>query len=286
MAVDLDAEREIDLARWRRALIALWWLPIAGLVIGAIFGVLASLRGQKTYKATALISLGQPLSPGGALVNGFGTNPQAVQQIVNSAAAQEQAEAAADLRPNSLQGKVSVGQLGSESAAGARPSPLILLTVTGTRPTTVEAAANALAKTVVRQTTAAYVGVKIRTVHETLGHVTDQIASVNKRLAIATKAEAASKNLDPLQQLVVVGQEDNAETRLGNLIAQQNTLQQQLAFAQEVESAKIVEPGRAFTAVTHSRNSSLLVGAVIGFILGVIAAIAGYGRVSWLTPRI
>jgi hypothetical protein len=94
----------------------------------------------------------------------------------------------------------------------------------------------------VRQTTAAYVGVKIRTVRETLAHVTDQIASVNKRLAVATKAEAASKNLDPLQQLVVVGQEDNAETRLGNLIAQQNTLQQQLAFAQEVESAKIVEP--------------------------------------------
>ena len=285
MAVDLDAEREIDLARWRRALVALWWLPIAGLVVGAIFGVLASLRGGKTYKATALISLGQPLSPGGALVNGFGTNPQAVQQIVTSAAAQEEAEAAADLRPNSLQGKVSVAQLGTESSAGARPSPLILLTVTGTRPATVEAAANALAKTVVRQTTAAYVGVKIRTVQETLSHVTDQIASVNKRLAIATKAEAASKSLDPLQQLVVVGQEDNAETRLGNLIAQQNTLQQQLAFAQEVESAKIVEPGRAFTAITHSRNSSLLVGAVIGFILGVIAAIAGYGRVSWLTPR-
>src|SRR6478672_2070641 len=114
MAADLDAERDIDLARWGRALVALWWLPVGGLIVGAILGTLLSYRGGTNYKATALISLGQPLSPGGSLVNGFGTNPLAVQQIVNSAAAQEQAEAAADLPPNSLQGKVSVGQLGSE----------------------------------------------------------------------------------------------------------------------------------------------------------------------------
>jgi hypothetical protein len=155
------------------------------------------------------------------------------------------------------------------------------LTVTGTRPAAVEKAVDALARIVVQRTTAAYVGVKIRTFQQTLSHVTDQIASVNKRLAAATRAERSAKNLDPFKQLVVVGQEDNAETRLGNLIAQQNTLQQQLAFAKEVESAKIVTPGRAFTATAHSRNASLIVGAVIGLILGTIAALVAYGRASW-----
>ena len=58
------AEREVDLARWRRALVALWWLPVAGLVLGAIVGVLFSFRGGTSYKASALISLGQPVSPG------------------------------------------------------------------------------------------------------------------------------------------------------------------------------------------------------------------------------
>ena len=43
---------------------------------------------------------------------------------------------------------------------------------------------------------------------------------------------------------MIVGQEDNAEARLGNLIAQQETLQQQLAFATQVESAKIIVPAR------------------------------------------
>src|SRR5437588_1557166 len=284
MAVDLDAEREVDLARWRRALVALWWLPLAGLVLGAILGVLISFRGGNTYRATALISLGQPTSPGGVPVNGFGTNPRAVQQIVSSAAAQEQAASRADMRPAALRGHVAVGQVGVVTGAGAaRSTPLISLSVTGTKPATTAAAANALSKIVVQETTASYVGVKKRTFQTTLTHVNQQIASVNKRLAIITRAEAAAKNLDPLQQLVVVSQEDNAETRLGNLIAQQETLQQQLAFAQQVESAKVVEPARALKASAHSRNSSLVVGALIGLILGAIAAIAAYGRVDWLT---
>src|SRR5579885_2085753 len=117
-----EEEREIDLARWRRAVVRLWWLPVGGLVIGAIVGALYSLRGTANYKATALISLGQPTSPGGALVNGFGTNPRAVSQIVSGAAFQEQAANAADMRPSALRGHVSVAQVGSTTGAGATRS--------------------------------------------------------------------------------------------------------------------------------------------------------------------
>jgi uncharacterized protein involved in exopolysaccharide biosynthesis len=277
----VDAEREVDLDRWRRAVVAYWWLPVAGLVVGAIVGVLYSFRGGNTYKASALISLGQPVSPGGVLVNGYGTNPRAVAQIVGSAGAQEQAANRADMRPAALRGHVSVAQVGTVTGAGAtRATPLISLTVSGSHPSTTAAAANALAKIVVRETTAAYVGVKIQTFQTTLNHVDSQIASVNKRLATISASENAAKNLDPLQQLVVVSQEDNAETRLGNLIAQQETLQQQLAFAKEVESAKVVVPARSLKASAHSRNASLVVGAVIGLILGAIAAIVAEARTA------
>ena len=276
---ELDAEREVDLARWRRAVIALWWLPVVGLVLGAIIGVLYSFRGGNTYKASALISLGQPTSPGGALVNGFGTNPRAVAQITSSAAAQEQAANRADMRPSALRGNVSVAQVGTATGAGAtRATPLISLTVNGTKPLNTAAAANALADIVVAKTTAAYVGVKIRTFEATLEQVNSSIASANRRLAVTQAALTAAKHLDPFQQLVIVGQEDNAETRLGNLIAQQETLQQQLAFAKEVESAKVVEPAAAVKASAHSRNTSLVIGALIGLILGAIVAVAGETR--------
>jgi len=279
--IDVDAEREVDLARWRRALVALWWIPVAGLVGGAIVGVLYSFRGGATYKASALISLGQPTSPGGALVNGYGTNPRAVSQIVSSAAAQAQAADRADMRAAALRGHVSVAQVGSATGTGAtRATPLISLTVDGAHPTNVAGAANALADIVVQQTTAAYVGVKIRTFRATLSSVDTQLKSVNARLSVLTAATKAARNLDPLQQLVIVSQEDNAEARLGNLIAQQETLQQQLAFATQVESAKIVEPARAVKASAHSRNSSLLVGALIGLILGAIVAIVADGRIA------
>jgi hypothetical protein len=276
---DPDAEREVDLARWRRAVVSLWWLPVAGLVLGAVIGAVYSFRGGTNYRASALISLGQPTSPGGALVNGFGSNPRAVSQIVSGAAFQEEAANRADMRPSALRGHVSVAQVGSVTGAGSvRAAPLISLTVTGAKPGPTSAAANALADIVVRQTTEPYVGVKIRTFNATLKSVAEQLASVRKRLAVTEAAFEAAKKLDPLEQLVIVGQEDNAETRLGNLIAQQETLQQQLAFATQVERAKVVEPAKSVKAAAHSRSTSLVIGALIGLILGAIVAIAGETR--------
>jgi uncharacterized protein involved in exopolysaccharide biosynthesis len=275
---ELDAEREVDLARWRRALVALWWLPVGGLVLGAIVGVLYSFRGGAVYKATALISLGQPTSPGGALVPSYGTNPRAVSQIVSGAAYQEQAANAADMRPGALRGHVSVGTVGSAGAGATRTTPLISLTVTGAHGKNVAAAANALAKIVVERTTASYVSTKISTFQTTLDNVEKQLNGLTAQLNVINKALAAAKHLDPLQQLVIVGQQNNAETRQGNLIAQEETLQQQLAFAKKVEAAVVVEPAAAVKASAHSRNTSLLVGALIGLILGAIVAISGAGR--------
>ena len=71
---------------------------------------------------------------------------------------------------------------------------------------------------------------KIRTFQTTLDNV-NVAARSRSRIGstVIRRPETAAKNLDPLQQLVIVSQEDNAETRLGNLIAQQETLQQQLS---------------------------------------------------------
>jgi uncharacterized protein involved in exopolysaccharide biosynthesis len=271
-------EREVDLGRWRRALVSLWWLPVGGLVLGAILGVLYSFHGTTNYKATALISLGQPTSPGGALVPTFGTNPRAVSQIVTGARFQEQAADAADMRPAALRGHVSVAQVGSAGAGATRTTPLISLTVTGAHSKNIAAAANELAKIVVQQTTASYVNTKIETFNETLKNVKFQLGGITQQLAVINRALAAAKNLDPLQQLLIVGQQNNAETRQGNLIAQEETLQQQLVFAQKVESATIVEPAGALAASAHSKSSSLAIGALIGLILGAILAIAAEPR--------
>jgi uncharacterized protein involved in exopolysaccharide biosynthesis len=277
---DPDAEREVDLARWRRAIARLWWLPVGGLVVGAILGGLYSLRGGKDYKAATLISLGQPVSPGGSLVNGFYTNPRAIALITSSASAQSGAEAAAGLPSGALRGNVSVAQVGSATGTGAtRATPLISLTVTGSNPTKTQDAANALATTVVKRTTAPYVGTKIATYKLVLRTTQTQLKSINDRIAAADQAIKVA-NLDPLNKLVLVTQLDTALQRQGNLLNQLSSTQTNLAFSQNVESAKVITLAQAVKASAHSRKSSILIGALIGLLIGAIVAVVGDTRIG------
>jgi hypothetical protein len=243
-----------------------------------VVGVLYSLRGTSTYKAASLISLGQPVSPGGVAIASFGTNPRAVSQIVSSASAQHDAERAAGMPSGALRGHVSVAQVGTATGAGAaRATPLISLTVQGPNAQRTQDAANALAGRVVSLTTAPYVGEKIKTYGRVLTITNRQIASISTRLSALNRAIGKS-NLAPLDQLVLISQVDNAEQRQGNLYDQQATTLQQLAFAKNVESAKIITAARSQKSSAHSKSTSLVVGALIGLILGAIAAIVADRR--------
>ncbi len=275
----LDAEREIDLARWRAAVGRFWWLLAAGFVAGAIIGFLFSFGGGSVYKATALISLGQPVSPGGVVLQGFGQNPRAVSEITSSAEAQDAAAHAAGMAPGLLRGNVSIATVGAATASGVRAAPLISLTVQGKVSRKIAAAANALADIVVAKTTAPYVGTKIAAFVQVLSTTDSQLASIRDRLANLNNALAVS-HLDPLNKLVLVSQIDNAEQRQGNLNDQEETTRQQLAFARQVESAKVITRAYAVKSVARSRRTSILIGALIGLILGAIAAIVADGRVS------
>lgn len=280
MSTDLNAEREIDLARWKRALTKLWWLLVAGLVLGAIVGFLFAVGGSSHYAASALISLGQPVSPGGVVIASYNTNPRAISEITSSAFAQQQAEKTAHMQSGVLRGHVSVGVVGVQTGTGAaRTAPLISVTVTGRVGERVQDAANELARIVVADTTAPYVGTKIKTYESVLKTTDTQLASIADRLAALQKVIHGS-HLAPLDQLVLVSQVDNAEQRQGNLFDQKATTDQQLAFAQNVESAKIVTPAAAVLSSAHSKKTSVVIGALIGLILGGIAAIVGEGRFS------
>src|SRR2546421_12579710 len=89
---DVDAEEELELGRYWGALVARWWLPLAGLVAGIVIGYLLSLGGHQVYQAKATIYLGQPLSPNGTnQIQSLSTNPSAVRQVAQSAFAQHEA---------------------------------------------------------------------------------------------------------------------------------------------------------------------------------------------------
>src|SRR4051794_13899872 len=144
---EYEGEREVDLGRWRRAVVAWWWLPVAGLVLGGLAGAILSLGGGSNYKAQALLSLGQPFSPGGGgPINTFATNPRAVNEIIRSESALKEAAARCAERVGTLRGKVSSAQVGVGTGATRNAVPLITVTVTGPRSAKVECAANDLAR--------------------------------------------------------------------------------------------------------------------------------------------
>jgi uncharacterized protein involved in exopolysaccharide biosynthesis len=273
----LDAEREIDLARWRTALTRLWWLVAAGLVVGGIIGFLFSFGSGSVYKATSLISLGSPVSPGGVVLQGFGQNPRAVSEITSSAEAQDSAAHTAGMEPGLLRGNVSIATVGTATAAGVRAAPLISLTVQGKVAGKIAKAANALAAIVVAKTTAPYVGTKIKTYLEVLATTDTQLASLSNRLGQLNHALQVS-HLTPLNELVLVSQIDNSVQRQGNLLDEKATTQQQLAFSRNVESAKVITEAVAVKSTARSRRTSALIAALIGLIIGAIAAIVVDGR--------
>src|SRR5437867_12910237 len=115
---DVDAEEELELSRYWNALLTRWWLPVAGLIAGAVIGYLLSLGGHRVYEAKATIYLGQPLSPNGTnQIQSLSTNPATVGEIVQAASAQHEAEARAGLSAGSLSGHVS-----TKAIAGTAPA--------------------------------------------------------------------------------------------------------------------------------------------------------------------
>ncbi len=147
--VDLDAEREVDLrSAWTR-ISDRWWLPLGGLVLGAILGVLVAVGSGDVYRAEALLYLGQPFTPaGGGQLQSLQTNPKTVSEIVRSEAAIRVAANAADMQPGALRGNVTSTAVVQPGQVARNFTPLVEVEVRGPTKVKAEKAANSFANTV------------------------------------------------------------------------------------------------------------------------------------------
>ena len=81
--VDPDADQEVDLGRYWSAIVARWWLPLLGLIVGVIVGYLISLGGKQVWNASSTVYLGASYSIiGGNLLQGPQANPATVGTMV------------------------------------------------------------------------------------------------------------------------------------------------------------------------------------------------------------
>src|SRR5438552_3333841 len=272
---DVDAEEELELGRYWNALLTRWWLPLVGLVAGIAIGYVLSLGGHQVYQAKAIIYLGQPLSPNGtSQIQSLSTNPSAVKQIVLSASAQHEAEMKGGLAIGSLRGHVS-----TQAVAGAAPAlgrtgqnPLVLIIVDGRHRAQIARGANALAAIAVRDVSAGYVGTKIKSLQAQVTTQTQAMKSIDATIA-TYRGTASNRSLSTTDRLILASQLNGQTLQRSQVVDQLAQYQQLLVLAKNVEQSRVVTGALAVKTTARSRRNSILVGAVIGLLLGILAAL-------------
>ena len=273
---DLDAEQEVDLGRYWGAVVARWWLPLAGLVAGIIIGYLVALGGGQVYQAKAVIYLGQPLSTGGVPVSTVSANPSTVSTIVHAESTLRTVAREAHVRVSQLRGAVTTqtisgGVAGTTTAARAG-QPLVAIIVKASGPGAASRAANALAAIVV-QAVSGYVNGKIKSLQTLLSNENREKAAIDSRVNQLQSAVENGGSLSTVERLLLVNQIGFAEQERTQIVTQQTQNQQLLSTAQFVERSQILTRASAVKVTARSRRNSMLVGAIIGLILGLLAAI-------------
>ncbi|HEX6680876.1 MAG TPA: hypothetical protein VF063_09545 [Gaiellaceae bacterium] len=272
---DVDAEEELELSRYWNALLTRWWLPVAGLIAGAVIGYLLSLGGHNVYQAKATIYLGQPLSPTGtSQIQSLATNPSTAKQVVLSPYWQRIAEQRAGLAAGSLTGHVSTQAVAGVAAALGRvgQNPLVNIVVTGKRRAKIALAADELARIVVNQVSGRYVATKIKNLQANITAGKAELDSVNTRIS-SLQAEVQNGGLSTVERLLFANQIGLAVQEQRQVTEDLSSNQQLLALAQNVERSQLISPARASKTTARSRRNSVLVGALIGLLLGIIAAL-------------
>jgi uncharacterized protein involved in exopolysaccharide biosynthesis len=275
-APDLEAEEELELGRYWSALIARWWLPVVGFVAGAVIGYLLALGGHQVFQAKSTIYLGQPLSPTGTgQIQSLSTNPSAVKQVVLAPFWQHKAEQTAGLSAGSLRGHVSTQAVAGVAAALGRTgqNPLVNIVVTGKQPAKIARAADALANIAVKQVSAGYVTTKITNLRTQIKADKTELNSINTRIT-SLQAEVQNNNgLSTVERLLFANQIGLAVQEQRQVVSDLSNNQQLLALAENVEQSKLFSPARATKTTARSRRNSVLVGALIGLLLGIVAAL-------------
>jgi hypothetical protein len=280
-APELDVEQEIDFGRYWNALVARWWLPVVGIVAGAIIGYLVTLSSNSTYKATAQVYLGTPLAVGGAApVTSAPTNLGLVSNLVTAESSLKAAAARAGLKVGRLRGHVTTKALtGITGAKLGTPAPLLSITVTGSPPAKIARASNALADIVVKRVSP-YAQAKIQALTDQLKYDDDQLQGLTDRLATARQAQAqilSAKSIGATDKLVSLGNLNSVITlalqQLNTLSQDRFQVRQELALARDVEASSVISPAAPVPTAGPSRRTGAVVGALIGLVIGLLAAV-------------
>jgi hypothetical protein len=279
-ASELEDEQEVDLSSaWQRLKVR-WWLPVGGVLVGAVVGLALALSGGSVWRAETIVYLGQPFAPlGGGQIQSLATNPRTVGEIIRSESVLQDISKATGIPVSKLRSSISTRELVATGQIRGI-NPLIEIAVKGSGPVRVEQAADELAERVVERVSI-YVTEKTALLKQQVAVSEGQLAAVEARIARAQEQQdqlLGNQSLPPVERLLL---SQNLNAVITTADARRTSLQddlfearQLLNLAESVESSRVVEPAAASKTTARSSRTSLLVGALIGLLVGAIAALA------------
>jgi uncharacterized protein involved in exopolysaccharide biosynthesis len=284
--VDPDAEREIDLRGVWEGIKRQWWVMVAGVAAGILVGAVYSVSGGSLYEATARIAPGQAFNPGGSqAVQTYRTNLDAIRTIATSETTMQAAAARLGISPAQLRGRISVAGVtpqGGETT-NARSTVLVEITARMNRKKRAQDAANAVAEIVRQTTTTRYIRASLKSYATRIKNFNARLATLQERITNLDDAlRQPGLSLD--EKLLLAIQLDQSQATLGQTTDSLSTAQLQQILAQDVMLTQIVQEARASKTSARSRRTSIIVGAVIGLIGGLIAAIIVDRRANRARP--
>jgi hypothetical protein len=261
-ARDAEAEQEVDLGRYWHAVVSRWWLPLLGLIAGALIGYAVALGGTQQFRGSATIYLGTPYSIIGSVpLQNAQTNPSTVNALIHSEEFIAAAAAAAGTTPDAIRGGITSKSIstgtGLTAAQRASANPLVRISATASTRRRATRAANSLARQVVARL-APLSRDKIRLLK-------DRVATDQKQID-TIRSQSAAGGDSTLKAVLAI--------QLNDVLQDQLQAQQLLAQALQVERPALLARAVAVKTTARSRRNSTVVGGFIGLIVGLIAALA------------
>jgi len=268
-SLDPEAEQEVDFGRYWRLIAARWWLVAGGVVAAAIIGYAVSLGSSQTFLATATIYLGQPYTASGNVpLQSAQTNPSTVRAVIHADSVIAAVAAACKTKPGTFRGGISTQALAGNIVKNGQTA-VVSVSVQTRKRHVAACAANGLAKAVVAKT-AAFANQKIANFSQEI--------TTDERVINLVNAALQRGGLSVTDQLLL-------QLRLATTQQDRLSTSQLLSQAKQVEAPSILTSAAASRVTARSRRNTVVVAALIGLILGAIAALMWDGVAAGFSRR-
>ena len=173
-----------------------------------------------------------------------------------------------------LRGHVSTAGVTSTGTTSTSPRSAVLIdiNVRQRKKKNAEDAANTIAAIVRRTTTSRYVRLSLSLYDTRIKNYNSRLKTLGQRIDYLDNA-LKQPGLSLNERLLLAIQLDQAQATQGQTIDSMTTAQQQRILAEDVQLTQIIQEAKATKTSARSRRTSILVGAVIGLIGGMAAAV-------------